>query len=66
MSAYGFFIRFKSYVEKQIGCVLKCLKCDNAKELLSLTKFLHSNGINHRLTCPHTHEHNPLRENTNM
>ena len=52
------------FMKKQTGCILKSLQTDNAKESLALTPFLHNNGIQHRLTCPHTHEQ--LKENKDM
>ena len=48
------FHHFKSFAEKQTGCILKSLQTDNAKEFIALTPYLHNNGIQHRLTCPHT------------
>jgi len=56
--ALSIFQRFKLFAEKQAGCILKSLQTDNAKEFLALTPYLHNNGIQHRLTCPHTHEKN--------
>ena len=52
------FKSFKLYVEKQTGFPLLSIQTDNAKEFLCFKSFLLSNGISHRLTCPHTHEQN--------
>ena len=52
------FLQFKFLAENQTEYSLKALQTDNAKEFLSLTKILNMDGISHRLTCPHTHDHN--------
>jgi len=52
------FKTFKGLVEKQTGYTICALQTDNAREYLSLTPFLHHHGIQHRLTCPYTHEKN--------
>jgi len=52
------FKSFKLYVEKQTGFPLLSIQTDNGEEFLYFKSFLLSNGITHRLTCPHTHEPN--------
>jgi len=49
---------FKNLVENQTGYKILALQYDNAKEYLSLTSYLQECGINHRLSCPYTHEQN--------
>ena len=46
------------FAEKQTGFSIQALQSDNAKEFLALTKTLQRFGIDHRLTCPHTHQQN--------
>jgi len=50
------------FAEKQTGFSIKALQSDNAKEFLALTKTLRCFGIDHRLTCPHTHQQNGFVE----
>nr|KYP59043.1 Retrovirus-related Pol polyprotein from transposon TNT 1-94 [Cajanus cajan] len=56
--AFDAFNKFKTNVELQLGYRLKAIQTDNAKEYLKFTKYLTENGIQHRLSCPHTHEQN--------
>jgi len=52
------FKSFKLYSEKKIGFPIKSIQTDNTKEFLVFRSFLDEHGIQHRLTCPHTHEQN--------
>jgi len=52
------FKSFKLYSEKQTGFLIKSIQTDNAKEFLVFRSFLDEHEIQHRLTCPHTHEQN--------
>ena len=56
--AFSTFLQFKTLVENQLGKKIKAVQTDNAKELLTFSKYLKDHGILHRLTCPHTHEQN--------
>nr|KYP32605.1 Retrovirus-related Pol polyprotein from transposon TNT 1-94 [Cajanus cajan] len=56
--AFTAFQQFKSSAELQLNTKIKAIQTDNAKEFIKLSKYLNENGIQHRLTCPHTHEQN--------
>jgi histone deacetylase 1/2 len=54
--AYQTFIYFQTTVERQFDIKIKALQLDWGGEFHSLHKYLHSQGINHRITCPYTHQ----------
>lgn len=56
------FIKFKCLVENLFFHKIKQLQTDNGGEYLSHTfkSFLDTNGIFHRLTCPHTSKQNGI------
>ena len=56
------FIQFKTMVELQLNTKIKALQTDGAKEYLVLTKYLADHGIQHCISCPHTHEQNGALE----
>ena len=56
------FIQFKTMVELQLNTKIKALQTDGAKEYLALTKYLADHGIQHCISCPHTHEQNGAPE----
>ena len=56
--AITIFKSFKLYSEKQTGFPIKSIQNDNAKEFIAFCSFLDEHGIQHRLTCPHTHKQN--------
>ena len=47
-------------IETKTGLKIRALQIDNGREYLStsFTDYLRTNGINHRLICPHTHQQN--------
>jgi len=49
---------FKNLVGNQTRYKITVVQSDNAKEYLSLTSYLQQCGIQHRLSCPYTHEQN--------
>jgi histone deacetylase 1/2 len=51
--AYQTFIYFQTDVERQFNTKIKALQSDWGGEFRSLHKYLHSQGINHRITCPY-------------
>ena len=53
---------FKSVVEKYFNLPIVSLYSDNRGEFLKLKNFLHTHGISHFTTPPHTPEHNALTE----
>jgi histone deacetylase 1/2 len=53
--AYQTFIYFQTVIERQFNTKIKALQSDWGGEFRSLHKYLHSQGINHRITCPYTH-----------
>jgi histone deacetylase 1/2 len=54
--AYPTFLNFQTVVERQFDTKIKALQSDWGGEFRSLNKYLHSQGINHRITCPYTHQ----------
>jgi histone deacetylase 1/2 len=54
--AFEAFLQFKTNVELHLGTKLKAIQTDNAKEYLKISNYLTSQGIQHRLSCPHTQE----------
>jgi len=54
--AYPTFINFQTAVERQFDTKIKTLQSDWGGEFRSLHKYLHTQGINHRITCPYTHQ----------
>ena len=53
--AYQTFIYFQTVIERQFNTKIKALQSDWGGEFHSLHKYLHSQGINHRITFPDTH-----------
>ena len=60
--AFQVFLHFKSQVKLQLGHKIKAVQSDWGGEYRSFTKYLTSNGIIHRISCPYTHEQNGLAE----
>lgn len=52
-------------VERQFSMKLKQVQTDWGGEFRNLNKFFSSLGIQHRLSCPHTHEQNGFVERRN-
>jgi hypothetical protein len=52
------FTQFKLLVEKYFNCVIKSVQTNGGGEFIPVQKFLSSNGISYRQTCPHTHHQN--------
>jgi len=52
------FKTFKLLAENQTGLTIKTIQTDNAKEFHCFKSFINESGIQHRFTCPHTHEQN--------
>jgi len=52
------FTRFKILVEKFFNRNIKSIQTDGGEEFIPVQKFLSSNGISYRQTCPHTHHQN--------
>jgi transposase InsO family protein len=55
---YATFKQFQLHVERFFDSKIKIVQSDWGGEYRSLQKFLHSLGIQHRLSCPHTHQQN--------
>ena len=49
---------FKLLIENQTGLKIKTIQTDNAKEFHYFKSFINESSIQHRFTCPHTHEQN--------
>lgn len=52
---YGVFKQFKVLVEVQFNTKIKSVQTDGGGEFTALAPFFAECGIQHRLTCPHTH-----------
>jgi hypothetical protein len=52
------FKKFQIYVERYFESKIKVVQSDWGGEYRSLNKYLTEQGINHRLSCPHTHQQN--------
>ena len=65
--ALEMFKKFKAYVEKQSGCVIKKLRTDNGGEFCSndFDAFCEEFGIYKQLTAPYTPEQNDVAERKN-
>jgi len=50
------FEKFKAWAELQCNEKIKHLQSDNALEFKKLSKTLDKYGINHRLSCPYSHQ----------
>lgn len=61
------FKEFKSQVEKQLECNIKCLRSDNGLEYVNsnFSDFLKTAGIVHQTTIPYTPEQNGVAERMN-
>lgn len=55
-------MHFKTLVENQLGTKIKAFQSDGGKEYAPITKYLSSQGIVHRFSCPYTHEQNGMAE----
>ena len=66
--ALEMFKKFKAYVEKQSGCVIKKLRTDNGGEFCSndFDAFCEEFGIYKQLTAPYTPEQNGVAERKNQ
>jgi hypothetical protein len=66
-SAFEVFQRFKSLVEKQSGCMIKCLRTDRGGEFTSdkFKDFCNEHGIKRQLTTAYTPQQNGVSERKN-
>ena len=64
---FSVFKKFKMMVEKQSGCLLKCLRLDNGKEYTSndFDKFCADMGIGHQLTVGYSPQQNGISKRKN-
>ncbi|KAL4348763.1 hypothetical protein GQ457_17G006120 [Hibiscus cannabinus] len=56
------FVQFHTHAERQFGVKMKMLQTDGGGEFKALDVYLRTQGIVHRLSCPHTSEQNGLVE----
>ncbi|KAK5819614.1 hypothetical protein PVK06_024630 [Gossypium arboreum] len=56
------FVQFHQLVKTQFGVSIKQFQSDWGGEYRAFTSFLASQGIHHRITCPHTSEQNGVVE----
>lgn len=61
-NVYPTFMQFYKYVERQVGRQMKMIQSNLGGEYRLVNNYLKDNGIQHRISCPHTHEHNGLAE----
>jgi len=50
------FLQFQKHVEKLFERKIKAIQFDWGGEFRALNPILSSQGISHRLSCPHTHQ----------
>jgi histone deacetylase 1/2 len=60
--ALACFMHFKRMIENQLGMTIKCIQTDGGKEYTVFSIFLKENNIQHRISCPYTHEENGAAE----
>lgn len=60
--AYSTFLSFKATSEKLLGTSIRMLQTDWGGEFQSLTPYRKTQGITHRLSCPHTSQQNGILE----
>ncbi|MDV3146689.1 MAG: reverse transcriptase domain-containing protein, partial [Sweet potato little leaf phytoplasma] len=59
------FLNFKKLIETQFDASIRCLQTDWGGEYRSLSKYLLSQGILHRISCPYTPQQNGRVERKN-
>lgn len=52
------FLSFKNMIEKNFGVCIKSVQTDGGEEFKPLVTLLEKDGVEHRLTCPHTSQQN--------
>lgn len=64
---YDYFIKYKSFVENQLGKKIKILRTDNGTEYVNhkFQQVCEKSGILHQKSCPHTPQQNGLAERYN-
>ena len=63
--AFSIFLEFKIHVKKFLGHFIKALQTDGGGEFIKFKSYLSSQGITHRLSCPHTSAQKaPQKEST--
>jgi hypothetical protein len=50
------FLKFQTMVERLLNTKIKSVQSDWGGEYRNLNKYFQSIGINHRVSCPHTHQ----------
>jgi hypothetical protein len=55
---FSIFPKFQAYVERLFDRKIKSIQTDGGGEFQKLRHLFASHGINHRITCPHTHQQN--------
>ena len=58
--AFKAFQQYKAFIKLQTDDKIKALQTDNGKEYIStdFVQLLQQHGIDHRLTCPYSHQQN--------
>ncbi|KAL4573020.1 hypothetical protein LXL04_019813 [Taraxacum kok-saghyz] len=62
---YQTFLEFRTMVKTQFSCDIKSMQTDWGGEYRNISTFLKTQGILHRVSCPHTHEQNGAIERRN-
>lgn len=60
--AFDIFLKFKAMVELQFNTKIKVVQSDGGGEFIPISKYLKTQGVVHKMGCPHTHEQNGLAE----
>ena len=59
---YNVFINFHKFVQTQFNYTIQAFHFDWGGEFQKVNQFLKSQGIIHRIACPHIHEKNGMAE----
>jgi hypothetical protein len=57
-NVFSLFPKFQAYVERQFNRKIKSIQTDGGGEFIKLRQIFASHDIDHRITCPHTHQQN--------
>ncbi|WVZ49109.1 hypothetical protein U9M48_000490 [Paspalum notatum var. saurae] len=56
------FLQFQKHAENMLNTKIRAVQSDWGGEYQHLHRYFQTSGINHRISCPHTHQQNGLAE----
>lgn len=59
------FVQLRNIINAQFNCDIKCIQTNWGGEFCNVSIFIHTHGIDHRLSCPHTLEQKAFIEHGN-